>query len=243
MLYLIGTGLSADDISMKAVSVLKKCFRIYLDTYTSYFSEGDIKKIEKYINKKIIPLKREDIESDFLIKEAKRRKISLLVIGDPFSATTHMQLILDAEKEKVEYEIIHGVSCITAVCETGLHVYKFGRIISIPTFHEGFKPFSFFDNFLDNYKLGLHTLFLLDLDMNIKSALNTLLEISSFKNNEINKKILVLAIARLSAKDKIIKYGTIEELSKIDFGKPPYLLIIPGKMHFSEEEAINRYKI
>jgi diphthine synthase len=33
--------------------------------------------------------------------------------------------------------------------------------------------------------------------------------------------------------------GTPEELKEHDFGAPPHFLIIPGSLHFLEEEALN----
>jgi len=42
-------------------------------------------------------------------------------------------------------------------------------------------------------------------------------------------------------KDAIIKYGNQEELSKIDFGKAPFCLLLPGKLNFIEEETIAKY--
>lgn len=46
---------------------------------------------------------------------------------------------------------------------TGLQLYRFGEIISIPFFTEKWKPYSFIDKLLENYNRGLHTLCLLDI--------------------------------------------------------------------------------
>ena len=46
---------------------------------------------------------------------------------------------------------------------TGLQVYKFGEIVSIPFFTEKWRPTSFYDKIKKNRKIGLHTLCLLDI--------------------------------------------------------------------------------
>ena len=72
MIYLIGLGLSENDISLGAVDVLKKCDDIYCEFYTARWN-GQIENIENIINKKIRLLQREEVESDFLINNAKKR--------------------------------------------------------------------------------------------------------------------------------------------------------------------------
>ena len=57
-------------------------------------------ELEKIINRRIINAKRELVESDFLINEAKKQDIALLIYGDPLSATTHLSLINEAKKSK-----------------------------------------------------------------------------------------------------------------------------------------------
>ena len=66
------------------------------------------------------------------LEEAKTKKLALLVIGDPLSATTHFEIISECKKRDITYEIIHSVSVLTAVAETGLSLYKFGKTVSIP---------------------------------------------------------------------------------------------------------------
>ena len=63
MLYLIGLGLSERDLSLKAFELLKKIVNIYVDTYTNYF-DFDLLWLEKELNKKIVPLSRNDMEKN-----------------------------------------------------------------------------------------------------------------------------------------------------------------------------------
>ena len=53
---------------------------------------------------------------------------------------------------------------------------------------------------------------------------------------------LVVGCARLGRKDSMIKSEKAESIKNIEFGKPPYCLIVPGKMHFMEEEFLERFK-
>ena len=58
----------------------------------------------------------------------------------------------------------------------------------------------------------------------------------------ISSKLKVIGCARLGSDDFMVKYGTLEELKRFDFGKPPHCLIIPGKLHFAEEEMLELWK-
>ena len=53
----------------------------------------------------------------------------------------------------------------------------------------------------------------------------------------------MVGAARLGSESAIIKAAAAKELTKVDFGKPPYCIIIPAeKLHFIEEEALEIYK-
>ena len=60
MLYLIGLGLNdEEDLSLKAINTMKKCNEIYCELYTGIW-HGDLKKLEKIVEKKIKILERKD---------------------------------------------------------------------------------------------------------------------------------------------------------------------------------------
>lgn len=246
MLYLIGTGFEAEDISIKGLEIIKKCDLVYAETYTSII---DIKEIEKITGKKIIPLNREDVEKKPLfLEKAKEKDVCFLVSGEPMVATTHIDLVLRAEKIGIKIKIIHASSIVSAVSETGLFSYKI-RSISIPISEKNFNPESFYDVLKQNQKIGLHTLFLLDLKPNenkylkINEAIETLLKISKKRKDRLfslNKEII--GIARLGKENQKIVYAKAKDMIKKDFGEPPYCLIIPSKLHFMEEESLKRFK-
>lgn len=225
MLYLIGLGLDIKGISLQGLEAINKCRKIYLENYTVDFPYK-LKDLEKLISKKILPAPREFVEnkSDELVKKAKKENIALLVYGSPLTATTHISLIHEAEKNKVKYEIIYSASIIDAVSETGLQVYKFGKIASIPK-HESS---SFFEIIKDNQKIHAHSLILVDIGLELNDAFKKL--------GNIKEKILICS--QLGTKSKKIFYGKISELKNREI-KQPYCIIIPAKLHFIEEEVLN----
>lgn len=237
MLYLIGLGLSWKDISLKALEVINKCDKIYLETYTS-ISDFSASKLSKLIGKQVIELNRKQVEEEKLfVKESKLKDIALLVYGDPLMATTHQDF---------KAEIIHGCSIFDAVGETGLSPYKFGKVASIPIPEKNFNPESFFDILEDNKKIEAHTLFLLDLKpekfLTVPEALEILLNISKKRKSKIfTEDSLCIGCARLGHEDKLIKKGKAKDLIKKKFGLPPYCLIVPSKLSFKEEEFLSDY--
>ena len=74
-----------------------------------------------------------------ILEAAKKGKAVFLVPGDPFIATTHVTLRIDAEKQGIKTRIVHGTSIISAIVSlSGLHNYKFGKTVTIP-FPENFS--------------------------------------------------------------------------------------------------------
>ena len=47
-----------------------------------------------------------------------------------------------------------------------------------------------------------------------------------------------IVASRIGFKDQKIISGKISSLRKIDFGKPPHTIIIPGRLHFTESDAL-----
>lgn len=62
--YLIGIGLGdIEDITVKGFKIVKKCEKVYLDSYTSILSYGlDRKKLEEFYGKEIIDADRDTVE-------------------------------------------------------------------------------------------------------------------------------------------------------------------------------------
>lgn len=250
-LYLIGIGLNDEkDITVKGLEIVKIAHKVYIEYYTSLL-QCSFHDLAKFYGREIELANREMIENkgDYIIEEAKTKDVALLIIGDVFGATTHMDIFLRAKKQGVNVEVIHNSSVMTAVSMTGLELYKFGKVTSIPFPSPGFYPETPYNVLLDNQGHGLHTLFLLDLRpekkefMTVNIALKYLLDLEkNISGRAINDNTLVIGCARLGAKDFKIKAGKVKDILKVDFGGPLHCLIIPGKLHFVEEEAIEFWK-
>ncbi len=244
-LYMIGLGLNDEkDISIKGVEAIKKCKYVYLEGYTSRLS-CSVKELEKLYKKKIILADRELVEQKAektILKCAKKENVAFLVPGDVFSATTHIDLWLRAKKSGIKVNVIHNASIITAVGITGLQIYKFGRTSSIPKPEKGFMPETPYDAIKDNKKLGLHTLLLLDLELSVKDAISCLLEIEKKRKEKVfTEDTSCVVCSEIGSEKQIIRKGKAKLLINKDFGKGPYCIIVPGKLHFMEEEIMNLY--
>ncbi len=245
MFYLIGLGIAWKDISVKGLEILKKCDKIYVENYTS-LSDFSVIDLSKLIGKKIEILYRDEIEGnrDF-IEKAKEKDIALLIYGDPLFATTHFEIIEEARRKKVKFEIVHSSSIFTAVAETGLMLYKFGKTGSIPFWQENFKPESFFDILEDNLKIKAHTLFLLDLNpkeekfLTPGEAVERLLEIAKKKKSKcFSGESFCIACESLGLKKSKMHFGKAKSILKLKFKNPPFCLIVPGKISDAEAEFI-----
>ncbi len=252
MFYLIGIGIGNEKgITLEGLEILKGADSIYLENYTSKLNFR-IEDLEALCGKQIIEAERDFVEQKFhsVLNEAKDKEIALLVSGDPLSATTHLSLILQANELGVMVKVIHNASIITAVGETGLEVYKFGKITSIPFPQESFMPQVFYDVLKQNLINDMHTLLLLDMKpsenkfMAIKEAIEILLAIESKRNENVFKESTIcIGCARLGLGSKKIACGSAEELMRnADFGDPPYCLIVPASLHFMEEEFLQLVK-
>ncbi len=228
MLKLVGLGLfDEQDISLRGLEEARNSDEVYIETYTNSW-KGSIDNLEKLVGKKIKILGREEVESDFLISRAEKSVVTLLVPGDPLSATTHFELIIEAKKKGIETKVVHSSSIFTAVAETGLQLYKFGKTISVPKPRENFHPTKFYDEIKRNLENGLHTLLLFDIGFPFSDARKFLREID---RDGIFEKVVVCS--RLGGRSKIF-YGRMENVEV----EEPFVMIIPGKLHFKEKEAL-----
>ena len=252
MLYLIGIGLNDEkDITVKGLEAVKKSKEIYLEVYTSKL-QIPIERLEEFYGKKIIRATRTFVEQDIdsLLEKGKKEDVALLIIGDALSATTHTDLLQRAREKNVSVQVIHNASVLTAVGITGLQLYKFGKTTSIP-FEEGnYQPETPYDVLRENLSLGYHTLLLLDLRpledrfMTVPDAIRYMLKLELRRNQKVfTENMNVIGVARLGSEKPLIVYGKAKDVMNMDFGLAPHCLIVPGKMHFMEEEFLAKYKV
>ena len=239
MFYLIGLGLEKKSISADALEVLKKCDKVYLENYTVNFPYALV-ELEKALGIKLISLARGKVEDESIVSEAKEKNVALMVYGDALSATTHMQLILACKKQNIGFKIFHNASILTVAGETGLSLYKFGKVASMPDWKEHKnKPTSFMNYIKENLSIKAHILLLIDIGLDSLRAIEQLKEASKEEIIKLPSKIIILSNAGTD-KQKIF-YGTLEELAERKIVLP-FCFIIPSAMHFLEEEGLEELR-
>src|SRR3989344_4918530 len=246
MLYLIGIGLKPRHLTQEALETLKSCERVYLENYTSAYSEGGFEQIEDMIGKAVTRLDRKQVEEGFgpVFEEARAKDIALAVFGSPFSATTHVQILLDAEKAGVKAKAIPGISVFEYVPFTGLERYKFGRTTSIVFHEEQYEPESFYDAIMENREMALHTLCLLDIRsdegmmMDIRHAISLLESIEEKREESTISESILVGIAGAGSASEQEKAGHADALRKFNFSAFPQALIVCGKLNEKEIEAL-----
>ena len=267
VLYVIGLGLGDEkDITVRGLECIKKCSHLYLEYYTSLLGI-DIDKLESYYGVAITVADRNMVETEAekIYTNALEKNIGFLVVGDPLCATTHIDIILRARKLGIKVEVIHNASVMGAAASCGLQLYQYGYTISIPLFEGDWKPDSFYDRIKYNMNGGMHTLCLLDIKvkepdynammkgktkflpprfMTVNTAIKQLLEIESIRReNVINENSLAVGMARLGQDTQRIIYGTLGELSNIDFGPPLHCMALCGELHPLEIEILENFKV
>ncbi|KAL8969032.1 MAG: hypothetical protein Q9183_002189 [Haloplaca sp. 2 TL-2023] len=253
MLYLVGLGLADEtDITVKGLNIVKAAHRVFLEAYTSILMV-DKEKLEAYYGRPIIVADREMVESssEEILAGAEKEDVAFLVVGDPFGATTHTDLVLRARELKITTQSIHNASIMSAIGATGLQLYNFGQTVSMVFFTESWKPASFYDRVKENRHIGLHTLMLLDIKVKEQSLENLargrkvyepprfmtaaqcaaqMIEIEEGRDEGAYKpETLAVGIARLGARDQRMAVGTLKQISEYDLGAPLHSLVLLGK--------------
>ncbi|KAJ3069087.1 diphthine synthase [Podochytrium sp. JEL0797] len=267
MLFIVGLGLGDEkDITVKGLEAVQSCDRIYLEHYTSILT-CPIEKLEALYGKKLLIADREMVESDLnsILEGADKINVAFLVVGDPFGATTHTDLILRAKDLGIPVTSIHNASIMNAVGCCGLQLYNYGQTISIVFFLDNWRPDSFYDKIKQNRNIKLHTLCLLDIKvkeqsienmargrriyeppryMTVNQAVEQLLEIEDKRGENVySRHTIAVGLSRVGNPDQRIIAGTLEELVDVDFGEPLHSLVLAGEMHFLEADILRTFAV
>ncbi len=243
---LVGIGLNPPkDITLAGLECIHGAKNVYIEVYTNRL-QLSVDELGDFLKKRIIPITRTELEeSEKLVKEAKKTNIALLVLGDPLFATTHIELLQRMRAANVKFRVLHNASVLNAILDTGLQGYKFGRTVSLP---RGNPAKSVYEGIKHNREIGLHTLILLDVYqegkglMTVKEAVELLLKMEQeFKGNDLSKTEKWVGCSSLGLPDAVIRYATPSALLTAKFSEQPHCLIIPGKLHFMEEETLNSF--
>ena len=132
------------------------------------------------------------------------------------TATTHVDLRLRAIKNGIKTKVIHGSSIVTAVSGLlGLQNYKFGRTTTLAYPEKDYFPTSPYDVIKENKKME-----------------------EKHKENIFNELTVICVVARAGSDEPITVAGAVNDLIDRDFGPPLHTMVIPGKLHFMEIEAL-----
>jgi diphthine synthase len=248
-LAFVGLGLNDElGISLRGLEEVKTADTAFIELYTSFMPDFSLKRFENISGKRLRIVSRRELEDEngkVVLEAAQNGKAVLLVPGDPLIATTHVTLRIEAEKRRIKTRVVHGASVISAVMGLcGLHNYKFGKSVTIPFPDETFSETPY-DVIAQNEELGLHTLCLLDIKaedrhcLGIHEGLDSLLKIEVKRRKGIvTSDSFAVGIARAGSNNPTVKADFVKDLLVYDFGKPPYSIVFPGKLHFMEAEAL-----
>lgn len=246
MLWFIGLGVSGtNSIGLETQKILSKADVVYLEQFTSPIKKSDLLNIKKLVTGDFKIAKRWMVEDGAeILKNSKKKKVVLLSYGDPYIATTHIELRVRAIQEKIKTRTIHAASAITSMIgECGLHYYKVGRVATIMSDAKTFATpyYILYRNLIE----GNHTVFLLEYNqddkffLDPKDALRGLIATEKEqKRKVVGEDSFVIVASRIGFTNQSLVAGQISNLKKIDFGNPPHTIIIPGHFHFTESDAV-----
>ncbi len=244
MITFVGLGLwDPKDITLKGLEAVKKADKVYAEFYTSRLSTG-IEELKEEFGVDIEVLQRKDLEEDSwkLIKEGSEKDVVILTAGDPMIATTHSSIMVEAKRKGVDVKIIHNASIISAVAGiTGLHIYRFGKIVTVSYPYKDMVSRVPLDVIKQNLSINAHTLILLDLNpepMTIPEAIDILEKIDDGTLNHF-----AVGIARAGG-DNIVVCDNFYNLRDYDFGKPLHTIVFLARtIHITEYEFLREFAL
>ncbi len=249
MLWFVGIGINGyRGLSLAALDVLKQCDTIYVERFTSEVSDSDLNGLNSLLNLEVRPVQRWFVEDGReILERSKLGKVALVSYGDPLIATTHSELRTRAQKNSIETHVLHSASGISStIGETGLHVYKFGRIATIMS--EPQSAVSVYSAVFDNLLAGCHTLILTEYNFDEKKepffldptqVFRLLGEVEeSEKHGIFTDETFAVVASRIGMQSQQLTSGKIPSLAGSDFGKGPHSIVITGPLHFTESDAL-----
>ncbi|XP_011333503.1 diphthine methyl ester synthase isoform X2 [Ooceraea biroi] len=233
---------------------------LYLDSTT---------RSSEFYGRSLIVADRELVESgaDEILPKGDE-DVALLVVGDPFGATTHTDLVLRAKEKNIQVKVVHNSSILTAVGCCGLQLYSYGETVSIPYWTDTWRPDSFYEKIASNRQRGLHTLCLLDIKVKeptlesilkkkkeympprFMSANEAASQLIAILDNKIQDDLafthqsLAVGLARVGCEDQHIVACSLQDMMHVDLGPPLHCLVIPAeKLHPLETEFLIQYAL
>jgi len=243
MLTFIGLGLYDErSITVRGQEALRSADAVFAEFYTSRLAGTTVEALEATHGADIEVRDRAGVERrpDPILEAAEDGRAAFLTAGDPMVATTHVDLRLRAAQRDIETRVVHGTTARTAASSlTGLQNYRFGKATTLPFERshgaEGL-PGSVLDTVRDNRQRGLHTLAYLDIDR----------ENHDYMTGDHAARALSVAgldglgvvVARAGSDDPLVVADTLSALAGGSYGDPLHLLVVPGKLHPLERDAL-----
>jgi diphthine synthase len=246
-LSFVGLGLGPRGVSLEGLREIRESDICYVEYYTTPQELELLTTLEKESGKDLTVVDRVFVEDGgSILRDARAKNVALAVPGDPLIATTHNELRVRAIKDGIETRVIHGATVASALASaSGLHYYKFGRTITM-TRESVSKAFQVYQLVHQNLLEGSHTLVLLEYDVEGRAGLNPgeairglLAAEESYKRGVVNGDTLGLVLSRIGREGARFDAGPFSKLEELDYGFPPFSLIIPGDLHFTEVESIS----
>lgn len=245
MLWFIGLGITGpDSLSENTKKIISDSNVVYFEQFTSPMPDADVQKIKQLTKGEFKFAPRWLVEDGKeILENAKSKKVSLLSFGDPYIATTHIELRTRAIQEKIQTGTVHASSALTSlVGECGLHYYKVGKTVTIMS---GIPSTTAYYTIFENLKLGNHTVVLLEYNQNKnffldpKEAFQSLLDTEKEQTRKvISDSTYAIVASRIGQDSQKITSGKLASLLGVDFGVPPHSIVIPGALHFTESDAL-----
>jgi diphthine synthase len=245
MLWFIGLGITGpDSLSKNTKKIISDSDVVYFEQFTSPMPDSDVQKIKQLTKGEFKFAPRWLVEDGKeILENAKSKNISLLSFGDPYIATTHIELRTRAIQEKIKTGTVHASSALTSlVGECGLHYYKVGKTVTIMS---GIPSTTAYYTVFENLKLGNHTVILLEYNQNKnffldpKEAFQSLLATEKEQTRKvISDSMYAIVASRIGQESQKIISGKISSLANVNFGAPPHSIVIPGALHFTESDAL-----
>ena len=246
MLWFVGLGISGiSELSDNTISVIKNADIVYLESFTSPISEIEKEQLANMCDGEFKIAKRWLVEDgNEILENAKKREVVLISYGDPYIATTHLELKTRAVTDKIETKTIHSSSIVSSLIgEIGLQYYKVGKILTVMNDPKSMiTPYNTISN---NLLSKMHSVILLEYNedksffLAPQDALSLLLDAEKIQNGKIiSLDTFAIIASRIGKNDQSITSGKISNLIKKEFGNPPHTVIIPGSLHFTESNAV-----
>ncbi len=252
-LWFVGTGVSGyASMPGSGLEAIRGADVVYVERFTSPIAGSDMSAVEGLAkNGRVVAAKRWMVEDGReILENAAKKEVVLLSYGNPYVATTHVELRTRAANQGVRTRTVHGASAVTAaIGECGLHHYKIGRMATVMDDPAAVTTpyYVLYGNMVEKS----HTVLLLEYDqegggggdkktfMSPATALGLLLDAEEGQGRGVvGPDTFAIVASRIGLEDQGMVSGRIASLAKTGLGAGPHTVIIPGAMHFTEADAV-----